>query len=112
MGLIILAICVCTHIRVVPYREVDVKPQSVNLPLPEYPAEARKAGMEGTVIIQALIDVDGKITQVKIAKSSGYKLLDSSALESSKRAIFTPAQENGESVQCWVAIPYRFTLTK
>jgi len=112
MGCIILAVCVCTHIGVVTYNEADVKPQSVDLPHPEYPAEAREAGMEGVVIIRALVDTDGKIGQVKIAKSSGYKLLDSSAVEASKRAIFTPAYKNGKSVQCWVTIPYKFTLTK
>lgn len=112
VGSIILAVCVCSHARVVPYEEVDVKPQPVSLPTPEYPEEAREAGMKGTVITRALVDIDGKIAQAKIVKSSGHTLLDNAAIETAKKAIFTPAQDDGKMVQCWVAIPYKFTLMK
>jgi protein TonB len=98
-------------IEIVPYYKVEVKPQPVSIPKPQYPELARKAGIEGTVVVKALVDVNGSIAEVKILKSSGNQMLDQAALIAAKHATFSPARMRDRFVQVWVSIPIRFTLT-
>lgn len=51
-----------------------------NLP-PVYPEESRRLGQEGKVIIEALLQADGKVTSARVMHSSGHLLLDNAALE-------------------------------
>lgn len=46
----------------------------------EYPVEARRQGIEGVVYIRFTILSDGQTDKIKIVKSSGYKILDNSAV--------------------------------
>jgi protein TonB len=54
-------------------------------PRPSYPAEARTAKEEGTVLIRIVVSADGRPTQVSVAKSSGFPRLDRSAQEAAWR---------------------------
>jgi protein TonB len=54
-------------------------------PRPSYPAEARAAKEEGTVLIRMVVNADGRPTQVSVAKSSGFPRLDRSAQEAAWR---------------------------
>lgn len=75
----------------------------------EYPEMAKKIGVEGTVIVQALIGKDGRVKKTRIAKSES-ELLNEAASKAVAKAPFTPAIQNGEPVMCWVTIPIRFKL--
>lgn len=71
---------------------------------PVYTDVARKARIEGTVIIETIIDRDGNVTDARILK--GLPLgLDQSALAAVKRWKFQPGKLNGQPV------PVIFTLT-
>ncbi|MBU1076033.1 MAG: energy transducer TonB [Spirochaetes bacterium] len=60
-----------------------------NNKMPEYPEEARKAGMEGDVRLRLTLNVKGEATQIFIDEKSGYPLLDRAArLEAKKWKIF------------------------
>lgn len=50
-----------------------------------YPPIARKMGWEGTVILSFRLCEDGKVEDIKVEKSSGFEVLDRSALEAVKR---------------------------
>lgn len=98
------------EIPIVPYWKVEVKPEPVEIPKPAYPENARIAGLEGQVVVKALVDIDGKIIDAELLKSSGYSILDESALKAARIARFTPAKQRDQFVRVWVSIPYKFTL--
>jgi protein TonB len=100
-----------TEVPVVPFWKVEVKPKPEYIPKPIYPEPARIAGIEGNVVIEALVDVDGKIIDAKVLKSSGNVALDEAALTAARQARFTPAKQRDMPVRVWVSIPFRFTLT-
>jgi len=77
---------------------------------PVYPAVARSRGYEGLVILSVEVFADGKVGDVKVAKTSGYSLLDRSALEAVKLWKFDPARKMGIPVAMRVKIPVRFSL--
>lgn len=69
---------------------------------PAYPLKAQKDGMEGRVNLDLLIDKNGKVKVAKIMRSAGEPLLDSAAVEYSKRLSFYPATKNGEATEVWL----------
>jgi len=79
--------------------------------LPPYPRLARQLGQEGLVILSVEIDEKGLARDVKIAKSSGYKLLDEAAVKTVQGWIFIPATKKGRPVSSNVEMPIRFKLT-
>jgi len=98
------------EIEIVPYYKVEVKPKPVHIPKPKYPELARRAGIEGTTMVKALVDIDGSIREVKILKSSGNQMLDQAALVAAKSAKFTPAKQRDKYVRVWVSMPLKFKL--
>lgn len=55
-----------------------------------YPVMARKMGWEGKVVVSFVICEDGSVIDIKIVKSSGFKLLDKNAVDSIKKAMPFP----------------------
>lgn len=75
-----------------------------------YPELARRAGVEGTVIVRVLVDKSGRATRTLIEHSDN-KLLDNAAEEAVRKyGHFPPAIQNGQPITCWVSIPIRFKL--
>ena len=79
-------------------------------PSPVYPAIAKRKGFQGTVVLEALIEKSGRVGDLKIFKSSGYKVLDRAAVESVKEWTFKPAIRENEEVEMWVRVPVCFQL--
>lgn len=100
-----------TDIPVVPYWVVEVKPQPISIPKPPYPDLAKQAGVEGNVVVKALVDIDGKIIDAEILKSSGNTSLDQAALSAAREARFSAAKQRDQFVRVWVSIPFKFSLT-
>lgn len=98
------------EIEVVPYYKVEVKPQPVYSPMPDYPDLARRAGIEGTTVVKMLVEIDGSIIDVQILSSSGNQMLDEAALVAARRSTFTPARQRDKFVRVWVSRPFKFRL--
>jgi protein TonB len=77
---------------------------------PAYPLIARIRGHEGIVILSVEIFADGSVGSLKIKKSSGYTVLDKSALEAVKTWKFEPGRKIGKPVVMWVDVPVKFVL--
>ena len=77
---------------------------------PAYPEIARRRGYEGSVLLAAEILPTGRVGNIKIKKSSGYAILDQSAVESVKPWKFEPARKSGKPFTIWVELPIRFVL--
>jgi len=86
------------------------QPKYVENPKPLYPQEARKRGYEGVVVLRVEVLSNGRVGQIEIKKSSGYEVLDRSALTAVKQWRFIPANEGNGFIPCWVNIPIKFQL--
>ncbi len=98
------------EIEIVPYYKVEVKPQPISMPAPEYPQLAAKAGIEGKTVVKMLVDTDGSVIGVEILKSSGNAMLDESAVAAAKQSRFTPAKQRDKFVRVWVVRQIEFKL--
>lgn len=80
-------------------------------PAPPYPRGMLANGIGGTVVLEVLVDVDGRPLEVDIARSSGYRDLDRAARRQVLRYWrFEPALRNGEPVQARGLVPIEFSL--
>jgi protein TonB len=79
-------------------------------PPPDYPAHAKRRGMEGTVMLEVLVSGEGAARQVMVAQSSGHALLDESAKDAVARWKFVPARRAGAAVEARVIVPVEFRL--
>ncbi len=84
----------------------DVKPpEKTFFPSPQYTEIARKARIQGVVIVEAIIDKEGKVTNVKVLKGLPMGL-DQAAVDAVSRWTFKPATLNGKPV----AVIYNLTV--
>jgi TonB family protein len=77
---------------------------------PGYPEIARLRGYEGVVFIALEILPDGCVGGTRISKSSGYAILDQTAVEAVKPWKFEPAKKSGKPYKIWVELPIKFVL--
>lgn len=92
-----------------PVRE-DAMPDYSNNPPIVYPRRARQKGYEGTVVLEVLVDRNGKVDDLRVLASSGYGILDRSAVASVKAWTFTPAKKGSGTIDMWIKVPIRFNL--
>lgn len=85
-------------------------PRYTENPKPTYPEEAREKGHQGEVVLRVEVLINGQVGQIEIKKSSGYELLDHSALTTVKQWRFIPAKKGEASIPLWVNIPIKFQL--
>jgi len=88
----------------------DVKaPQLTNRVEPSYPEAARKARMEGVVILEAIITASGSVEDVKVLKSMN-PLLDAAASRAVQQWRYRPATLNGRAVRVYLTVTVTFNL--
>ncbi|HKJ10411.1 MAG TPA: energy transducer TonB [Gammaproteobacteria bacterium] len=76
-----------------------------------YPPLARARGWQGKVVLSLRINGNGKISRLKVARSSGYPVLDRAALRSLKQVRRLPqaaAWLHGRDVE--MELPVRYQL--
>jgi len=89
-------------------RFTSVKPLKTERPL--YPRIAREQGWQGKVVIRAHISAEGSVKETTVQESSGFPVLDDSALQAVKTWSFEPAKNGEFAVASTVALPIRFDL--
>ena len=77
---------------------------------PAYPAAARRANETGIVRLTFLIDVDGKVLDSKVERTSGSRRLDEAARAGLSLCKFKPATLNGRPERTWGRIDYVWKL--
>jgi periplasmic protein TonB len=75
---------------------------------PTYPPLARAAGVQGVVIVEAVIAEDGLVRDVRVLRS--IPLLDAAAMEAVRQWRFTPTLLNGEPVPVVMTVTVAFRL--
>jgi len=92
------------------YVAYDRRPQVLHIPQPSYPDICLKAGIDGTAVVNVLLNKRGEVVKVMLLKSSGNPALDEAALEAARQAMFTPAYQGDNPVCVWVSIPFVFKV--
>ena len=73
-----------------------------------YPAQARRAGQSGIVILEFTILLDGHASEIRVVDSSGYNILDNGAVSAVERASpFPPPPESAR-----IMVPVEFKLSR
>ncbi len=76
---------------------------------PSYPDIARRARIEGKVILQAVIDKEGNVNEVTVLSSSN-PMFNDSAIDAVKQRKYKPALQNGRPVAIYFTIRVDFRL--
>jgi protein TonB len=88
--------------------DLPVPPRKIVDARPIYPEIARQAKREGTVVMEAVLDPTGRITQLRVIQS--VPLLDQAALDAVRQWRYTPTTLGGHPVSVLMTITIRFTL--
>jgi TonB family protein len=75
-------------------------------PVPQYPAQARAAGISGLVVIQVIVDETGQVVSARI--NNGPPTLGEAAMEAAYRARFLPFEKEGQPVKFRGLLYYKF----
>lgn len=75
----------------------------------EYPEFAQKAGIEGRVIVQFVVDEKGNVQDLKVTRGV-HKLLNEEAIRAVKEQKFKPGKQRGEAVKVQMSLPVTFRL--
>ena len=87
-----------------------VMPRIQVRPRPTYPAAARSARKEATVVVRVLIDENGRVDDAELkSKEVGFGL-DREALRAARTARYAPATKDGVPVKMWLELPIDFRL--
>ena len=86
------------------------KPLDLSNKPPSYPRIAQIRGYQGIVVLRVLVNTKGTVSKLNILKSSGYWILDKSALTTVKDWKFEPGKDGSRKVDMWVEQPIRFQL--
>lgn len=98
-----------------PYLEavVEERPERISGPQPRYPDILRQAGIEGRVLIEAVIDTTGHAERGTIrVLSSTHQLFEGPAREVVQGSLFSPGRIQGRAVRVRVQQPINFAITR
>jgi protein TonB len=85
-----------------------VEAKALSRPSPVYPELAKRARVQGDVVLQAVIGIDGRIQELRVI--SGHPLLAKAALEAVSHWLYRPTLLNGEPVEVATQITVSFRL--
>ena len=88
----------------------EALPSYLRNPPPVYPRRARERRQEGTVVLEVEVLPTGRCGTINVLSSSGYALLDQTALNAVRHWVFRPARRWNQMVSFWVEIPITFRL--
>lgn len=76
----------------------------------EYPRSAKEAGIEGTVIVNFVVNKDGSITNVKVGRGVTEKLNQEALRVVKNMPDWNPGEQRGKPVRVRYRVPIRFSL--
>ncbi len=85
------------------------KPQILQWAKPFYPEMARRASIEGTVLVKVLVGPDGSVRDAVLIQGVN-PLLDKEALIAARKCKFSPGKQRNIPVKAWMALPFKFSL--
>ena len=89
--------------------ELEQRPEAVSQIAPAYPAELRKARIEGLVTLVFVLDENGRVEEPRVENSSRPEF-EKPALDAIRKWRFRPGMKDGQAVRTYVRIPMRFRV--
>jgi protein TonB len=77
---------------------------------PRYPESARRAGFQGVTRLRVHVLESGRVSEVMVDQSAGFRDLDLAAMDAVRKWRFEPARRGKEPVSVWVMLPVKFEL--
>ncbi len=90
--------------------DLEKRPEPVSQVAPTYPAELRKAKIEGTVMLTFILSEEGRVEDPRVENSSRPEF-EKPALEAIRRWRFRPGMKDGQAVRTFIRIPMRFRVS-
>jgi TonB family protein len=92
---------------------VDVMPERVSCPPAQYPAEMWQARIEGTVVLQFVVETDGHVEPetIEVVRST-HEAFEAPAKEMTAGCMFRPGRVRTAAVRVLIRMPLMFTLQK
>lgn len=88
-------------------------PQPIVNPQPEYPAMAKRDGVEGKVVVLIYVDENGDVREWRIMKAEPEgRGFEEEVIKVIQKWKFTPAIQQNKPVGVWIAIPFAFELNE
>ncbi len=84
-------------------------PMIIQWAKPEYPEIARRAQIEGTVIVKVLVGPDGSVKDAQVLQGVN-PMLDKAAIAAARKCKFKPGKQRNIPVKAWMALPFAFRL--
>ena len=109
---------------IIPYYDCDQKPVFLGSSDPrkfieqwvyhylKYPASAVQDGIQGRVLVEFIINKDGKVSDVKVVKGVSEELDAEAVRVIAASPKWKPGKVDGEKVSCSMTIPVEFRLEK
>lgn len=88
---------------------LDRQPQYRARAAPEYPFEARRAGLEGEVLVEFEVALSGRISAARVLKAT-HRIFEEPALRAVMKWRFAPGTKDGQPVAFRMAVPLHFRL--
>ncbi len=93
-----------------PVSTVETPAEEVHNPPPDYPAQARRRGLEGEALLEITILPDGACGEVRVLECTGSSLFGEAALAAVRKWRYRPAVRNGQAVAAVVPVRFVFRL--
>ncbi len=87
---------------------VEQKPKLIKSVNPVYPEMARRAGLQGQVLVAFIVTREGRVVEPQVLK--GPEIFRAAALEAVSQFLFEPAMQNDRAIAVRMTIPIRFSL--
>lgn len=98
--------------RYVPPAQVTVLPRKISCEIPqaEYPEAARRAGVEGRVVLTLVVDEAGRVAEAKVVEAPGHGLGEAAVAGVRRHCRFEPARKGEERVATRLRYTVRWEL--
>jgi len=88
--------------------DIEYKPHPIRIVAPEYPRQAHKQKLEGTVKVRVLVDKRGRVEKVEVV--SGPEIFRNNAMAAARQFRFRPGKHEGQKRKVWMVMPIGFSL--
>ena len=90
--------------------DLEKRPEAVSQVPPTYPAELRKAKIEGVVTLVFVLNKDGRVEDARVENSSRPEF-EKPALDAIRKWRFRPGEKDGQPVRTYIRLPMRFRVS-
>jgi len=98
---------------VLTFESLDEVPERISSPPLEYPRMMQQAGIEGLVVLQAVVDSAGRVEDGSIAVvRSDHPAFVRPAVRLLERSLFRPGRVGGRPVRVLIQLPVHFELSR